>query len=96
MAIEKYYKLTDSIETIQVDYRHLVIDINALVSFTGQQQVSSSIIVLRLRATTGDKLCSIWTFRFAWSLRQYLAQGRPVCRGGSHVVQHCVGGHTRT
>jgi len=30
MAIEKYYKLTDSIETIQVDYRHLVIDINAL------------------------------------------------------------------
>jgi len=31
MAIEKYYKLTDSIETIQVDYRHLVIDINALL-----------------------------------------------------------------
>jgi len=30
MAIEKYYKLSDSYETIQVDYRHLVIDINAL------------------------------------------------------------------
>ena len=54
MAIEKYYKLTDSIETIQVDYRHLVIDISALVSFTEEQQFSSSVIVLRLRAVTGD------------------------------------------
>ena len=32
MAIEKYYKLSDSYETLQVDYRHLVIDINGFVS----------------------------------------------------------------
>jgi len=28
MAIEKYYKLSDSYEILQVDYRHLAIDIN--------------------------------------------------------------------
>ena len=66
MAIEKYYKLSDSYEILQVDYRHLAIDINGFV----RDQIKAkakNILVLCLRALDAQKLRSICTLSFTRS-----------------------------
>ena len=66
MAIEKYYKLSDSYEILQVDYRHLAIDINGFVSEKIKAEANNT-LVLCLRALDAKKLHSICALSFTRS-----------------------------